>query len=439
MRHDVVIVGAGLAGLACAHDLLRSGADVVLVEARDRPGGRVEGVTLADGRIVQMGGELVGTVHRAYRGLVAELGLELEPSYVAEPGEDAWDLAEGVRMGEGWLTSAEGESLELAGARMLGLAATVDPADPWGHPDAVRLDRLSIGDLLRDCGVTGDALRMVRAQSRSAGAGTVERLGVLGLLRAAAAGDGHLLSEYDAWEDMRLVGGSSRLVDVLSEEVGERLRLSCPVDVIEVGSPCSVQLPDGERIEAEAIVCAVPVGPLRDIRITGLSDARQRSLHAQREALASKAVVALDGPVWRDHGWSGLCASERDIGGFWPQSDRTLSALLGPEQIGYVLAETQEMLDTRILAGLERLIGAVEPVALLWRHWGTDPYTRGYVTHWAPGDVVAVGPLHGTHEPPFYVCGSDHWAAGYMEGAVATGRAAARSLIESRVVPVYDR
>src|SRR5829696_4191939 len=46
---------------------------------------------------------------------------------------------------------------------------------------------------------------------------------------------------------------------------------------------------------------------------------------------------------------------------------------------------------------------------------------RGYVTAWRPGDVMAVGPLHGTHEPPFYVCGSDQWVAGYMEGRRAHG------------------
>ena len=51
------------------------------------------------------------------------------------------------------------------------------------------------------------------------------------------------------------------------------------------------------------------------------------------------------------------------------------------------------------------------------------------MTHWRPGDVHRVGPLHGTHEPPFYVCGSDQWVAGYMEGAVRTGRAAAREAL----------
>ena len=66
---------------------------------------------------------------------------------------------------------------------------------------------------------------------------------------------------------------------------------------------------------------------------------------------------------------------------------------------------------------------ALRPTACHLRLWGTDPWTQGYVTQWTPGEVMAVGPLHGRHEPPFYVCGSDQWVAGYMEGAVRTGRA----------------
>ncbi len=75
---------------------------------------------------------------------------------------------------------------------------------------------------------------------------------------------------------------------------------------------------------------------------------------------------------------------------------------------------------------------AAVPDAFWVRRWGTDPWTLGYVTHWRPGDVMAVGPRHGTHEPPFYVCGSDQWVAGYMEGAVRTGRAAAAAALGER-------
>jgi monoamine oxidase len=65
---DVLVLGGGLAGLAAARDLLAAGADVELLEARDRPGGRVEQAVLDDGRVVQLGGEVVGSFHTAYLG-----------------------------------------------------------------------------------------------------------------------------------------------------------------------------------------------------------------------------------------------------------------------------------------------------------------------------------------------------------------------------------
>lgn len=73
--------------------------------------------------------------------------------------------------------------------------------------------------------------------------------------------------------------------------------------------------------------------------------------------------------------------------------------------------------------------GARSPRAVFLRQYGIDPYTEGYVTEWRPGDVLGVGPLQGTHEPPLYFCGSDHWVAGYMEGAVRIGRAAATAAL----------
>jgi monoamine oxidase len=119
---------------------------------------------------------------------------------------------------------------------------------------------------------------------------------------------------------------------------------------------------------------------------------------------------------------------EKLLGSTWPQSEGVLSALVPPERLGALLALSDEDRDEVVRGELERLFAAGEPTAIHHRLWGVDPYTRGYVTQWWPGDVMRVGPRHGTHAPPLYVCGSDQWVAGYMEGAVRTGRAAAVAL-----------
>src|ERR1700704_2340939 len=130
---DVAVLGAGLAGLAAARDLAGSGTDVVVLEARERPGGRVDAVELPDGRLMQTGGEVVGRKHRAYLDLVDELGLTVEPSYVGDPGEMSWGLEEGVFVGDHapWMSDAERADLARIEREFGRLASTVDPDDPW--------------------------------------------------------------------------------------------------------------------------------------------------------------------------------------------------------------------------------------------------------------------------------------------------------------------
>lgn len=437
MRADVIVVGAGLGGLCCARDLALAGTDVIVVEARARSGGRVEGMRFDDGRIVQLGGEVVGTVHHAYLELAAELGLEIVPSYDGEAGENGYDMLDGAHIGEDWLTAADRACMERVEAELQRIAATVDPADPWSHPDAEHLDRLSVGELIRSLDPTWLAYRLFEAEAGAAGGLGIERTSVLAEARAAAAVGGVLNSDYEQWENLKVAGGASVLVDALEQDVAGRIRYSAPVVSIDVGTPCTVTLATGEVLIAEAVVCALPVGPLRNVAITGVSSARLGSLHRQRQIMASKAVTVLDEPVWQRVGWNGLAVSEHQTGGFWVQGENTLSSLLGPSLRTYIDMAPPGVPTRDLLAGLERLCGPVEARAVLWRHWGSDPYTLGYVTAWEPGDLLAVGPLHGSHEPPFYVAGSDHWAAGYMEGAVRTGRATARTILGQPPVSLF--
>jgi monoamine oxidase len=182
---------------------------------------------------------------------------------------------------------------------------------------------------------------------------------------------------------------------------------------------------------AEAVVCAVPAPVAARLDIEGVDPERLRSLRAQRHALAAKIVAVYERSVWAETGSNGLSEGEHVLGSTWPQRDGVLSALVPPERLAYLLALADGDRDEVVRDELERMYGSVarRTTAIHYRLWGLDPFTRGYVTHWWPGDVMRVGPRHGTHAPPFYVCGSDQWVAGYMEGAVLTGRSAASAVL----------
>ncbi|MET9958508.1 NAD(P)/FAD-dependent oxidoreductase [Streptomyces sp. NPDC006326] len=435
MNHDVIVLGAGLAGLAAARDLAAGGADVLVVEARDRVGGRVEQTGLADGRLVQLGGEVVGRAHTAYTALAAELDLTLVPSYVAEPGALARATPEGVRAGDPphWFGPGDDAVHRQATAAFASLARTVDPGDPWSHPDAAALDRLSVGAWLRSRGATAAVVRLWEIGRLALADGSCERTSLLAALRKHAAVPGPVPYDYEAWEGLRVAEGSATVALRMAEGLAGRIRTGAPVEAVAVRGPrgCSVRLAGGETLTAGAVVSALPAGPLRSVAVTGVRDERLASLHRQRHALAAKFVAVYDAPFWRERGLSGLSECEGVLGSTWPQSEGILSALVPPERYGVLLAAPAALRTPELLAEIARLYGdeAHHPLATYLRLWGTDPWTQGYVTQWTPGDVMAVGPLHGTHEPPFYVCGSDQWVAGYMEGAVRTGRDAAREAL----------
>jgi monoamine oxidase len=434
-----VVLGAGLAGLAAARDLAVAGADVVVLEARDRVGGRVEQLSVDAGRPVQLGGEIVGPVHTAYLALVEELGLSLEPSYTALAGATTYDLFDGVLRSEGGFPFA-GPEEQADYARVDGLfgelAATVDADDPWSHPDARRLDDASFGTWLRSVDALPATIRAHEAGALGLAAGSVEKTSLLSELRkAAAVGQDSFGSYYELWESLQVAEGSAEVALRMALELGDRIRLEAEVRSVEVSSTgCSVTTTAGERIGSEVVLCALPVSVLGDVAFEGVAPDRLESLRRQRHALAAKLVTVYGRSVWSDIGANGLAEGEQLLASTWPQRDGVLSGLVPPERIGWLLAVAEDERATVLHAELERMYGpaAGQPLHTFVRLWATDPFTRGYVTHWWPGDVMKVGPLHGTHAPPLYVCGSDQWVAGYMEGAVRTGRAAAAAALGAR-------
>ena len=432
---DVLVLGAGLAGLSAARDLSAAGTDVLVLEARDRVGGRVEQVSVDDARPVQLGGELVGHAHTAYLALVEELGLTLDSTYTAVEGATTYDLVDGVLRAEnGFPFATPGERADYERVeRLFGeLVATVDPDDPWSHPDAARLDEASVASWLRSVDALPSTVRATEVGALALAAGSFERISLLSELRKAAAVGDYAFYTYDLWESVQVAEGSAEVAVRMGAELEDRIRHDAEVTGVAVATQgCRVTLASGEELRAGAVVCALPVSVLHRIRVEGIAPDRLASLRAQRHALAAKVVTVYDRAIWAELGANGLAEGERLLGSTWPQRPGVLSGLVPPERIAWLLATAEEHRLPALHAELERMYGpdAGAPRHTFLRLWGTDPYTLGYATHWWPGDVLRVGPLHGAHDPPFYVCGSDQWVAGYMEGAVRTGRAAAAAAL----------
>jgi monoamine oxidase len=433
---DVVVLGAGLAGLSAARDLMNAGCQVKVLEARDRTGGRVLQHTLDDGRVVQLGGELIGSAHTAYRGLVAELGLTLRDSYISEPGETVWDIDDTVVVGDPapWMSPQDHADYERVVGLFIDLAKTVDPDDPWGHPDAVALDAASFHDWLRSVSARPAVIRMFQLAKAGLAADEPRRTSLLAELRKAAIVPDGLTAFYDIdqWTRSTVAEGSATVAERMTTELGERIQLGSEVTAIAVHADrVEVELATGEQIRADHVVCALPVAPLRTIRLSGLSRERINALHRIRNSLSAKVIAAYSEPFWRDAGRNGSAYSDGLMGSTWVQGPGVISALVAPAQYSFHIAGDQTARERDALSALSRMYGpqAAEPVALFTREWSAEPFSLGYMAHYAPGDLTAIGPQHAKSEGRFFVAGSDYWVAGYMEGAVRTGRAAARDIL----------
>jgi monoamine oxidase len=407
-----------------------------VLEARDRVGGRVEQVAAHDGgRPVQLGGELVGPVHTAYLGLVDELGLTRQGTYTAASGYTTYDLLEGVFRSDGFPFSdaAQRADYERVAELFAGLARSVDPVDPWSHPDARRLDDASVGAWARSVDALPSTVRALEVGSLSLAAGSAQRTSLLSELRKSAiAPDPGFDGYYEYWESIQVTEGSAEVALRMAAELGDRVRLGEEIRSVDVAAgSCTVTTTSGEQLPCEAVVCALPVSVLGSVRIEGVDAERLESLRRQRHAQAAKLVTVYERSVWADLNANGLSEGEHLLASTWPQRDGVLSGLIPPERVAWLLATAEDDREAVLHEELRRMYNddAARPLSTYLRLWATDPFTRGYVTHWWPGDVQRVGPRHGTHAPPFFVCGSDQWVAGYMEGAVRTGRAAAAAAL----------
>src|SRR5262249_19386987 len=158
------------------------------------------------------------------------------------------------------------------------LAATVDPDDPWSHPDAARLDGVSLAGWLRSVGARPAVLRRVEVAALYLADGSSERTSLLAALRKSAAARGEGFYSEAIWESREVAEGSAEVAERMGAELCGRIRLGAEIASVAVANGrCSVRLASGEELRGEAVVCALPVGVLHGIAIDGVLPERLAS------------------------------------------------------------------------------------------------------------------------------------------------------------------
>lgn len=411
---DVLILGAGVAGLAAAQALLHDELDVLVLEARDRLGGRAHTDTTFAGFPLELGAEFVHGERAATWRLIDELGLR---TVHWNKREDSW-----VRLGDGRrLLMAEARTLSPA----FDLSRTFELRDLPPRP----LE--SFGAYLERAGASLETLDYVRRAFANAAGESLRHLDATALLAS-------LETEEDGHEDFRMVDGYGAVVEALG--IGnEILTRSVVVKVAVIGDRVVVDTADGSRFDAAVAIVTLPLGVLQSgdiefdpplpagkleaLRALGMGPVA-KLIYRFAEPLTPpeiKAVYAAGNPpMW----WSPSVGQDTDA--------TVWTAFVSGDGAVELLRLGHEDALERALESLRRELGrpGLKPLASFVVDWTADPYARGGYSYVKPGGFGAREQLAAA-TPPLYWAGeaaqSENRAA-TVHGAILSGERAAREV-----------
>src|SRR5581483_8372163 len=257
---DLAIVGAGVSGLAAARAAGRAGLSVLVVEARDRVGGRVLNHQIGDGKIVELGGQWIGPTQLAVNELVDELGLERFPTY--NDGFNQFEFRGRLSRYKGAVPKINPlvlADIAQAQARLDRMARQVPLDAPWNAPRAGRWDEETAAVWLRRKTHTAGARAFFRLLCEAVWAAHPADLSLLHFLFYAhsAGGFDQLISTDGGAQQHRIVGGSQLIAERMAEELGDRIVLGAPVRAIRDDGESVLVRADDLEIHARRVIVAL--------------------------------------------------------------------------------------------------------------------------------------------------------------------------------------
>jgi len=439
---DLVVVGAGLAGLAAAREAAGSGASVMVLEARERVGGRVLNHDLGGGAVVELGGQWIGPTQNRLAALAGELGVATFPTH--NEGENVIEYSGGLRRYSGTIPRINPLVLldvEPAQRSLNRLARRVPVEAPWRAAGAEKLDAQTVATWMRRNLATRPGRALLRLGIEAVWAAEPEDLSLLHLLfyiRSAGRLEVLFDTEGGAQQD-RFVGGSQLVALRMAERLGaEPLVLGAPVRRIDHGGEGVAVHADGVVARGRrAIVSLAPTLAGRIAYDPPLPGYRDQLTQRTQLGTVAKCMAIYREPFWRAEGLSGQGMS--DTGPVKLTYDNSPpggapGVLLGflegrhARDLGRIPADERR---AAVLHCFARLFGprAARPDSYVERLWAEEEWSRGcYGCHMPTGAWTSYGPALREPIGPLHWAGAEYATVwnGYMDGAVRSGEEAAR-------------
>jgi monoamine oxidase len=470
----VVVIGAGIAGIRCAHRLRQSGITAQIYEAADRIGGRTFSVTdfFADGQVAEHGGEFISTEHNATRNLARNLGLRLEVIDGGElPGGEEIYRIDGQfytydEASADWLVAWPAFKDELHSAPW---PQNFDSFTPRGR----ELDQISVPEwfdpahplsnpILAGFGPDSPFAKLMRTNVISEYGGNPEDQPALNLLYLLAWNGRSSLSPLPGTNELyHVAGGNEQLVRRMAAELpAASIHTSRPLTAIsgELGGPYTCHFAAGEAAVADHLVLALPFRMLREVEIdtriwnalrpqkqlaiSSMPIGTNAKLHLQADTRPWAQTITVNGQSIQTNGvaysdpdgfqvvWDGSVASPSARGLLIDYTGGTKGTLL----------EGQGAFGVASSADVAEFLAAIEPVfpgttaayngRALQSSWVDDPWHHGAYSHWGIGNYTAFSGAEGLQEGAIHFCG-EHTSVdyqGFIEGAVRSGERVAAEI-----------
>jgi monoamine oxidase len=442
---DFIIVGAGVAGLTSAYELQKQGASTLVLEARQRVGGRTWSGDL-DGAEVDWGGEWIGVGQPRIYQLIKELGLRTFPTY--DTGKKVLEIRNKVSSYSGTIPRMAPWKLiqiQVAIWQIDAWSNRLDLTNPWSHPEAERWDATTLDAVRRSFMWSADARATMDAAMRTifgAESGDLSMLHMLAYVHSAGSIT-NLIATESGFQHDRIAGGAQAVSLALVKSIGEqRVLLGQPVVAIaQDAEGVTVRALSGGTYRARRVIIAVPVPLGSQITFSpALPALRQQLMQRSCLGAAVKCFVRYDRAFWRERGFSGEAAcGDGPISVTYDQCSEDGQAACLLAFVGGKFARTwhRRNPDERKQVILERLAKyygkeARKPLAYAEQDWCGEPWSSGGPVVLFPTGTLSIhGPA--LREPVDRI----HWSGtetarqcmGFIEGAVESGQRAAGEVL----------